>query len=456
MRIAEYPRPHNDSGIGFHFFPDSNHTTRADADRWIPRLRAMGASWLVLQTPPERPVPDSFLQRLMMADIEPVVMLSPPRVVSMETRPLRETARALADSGVHYVVLYDRPNDRENWLVDEWGRPSLVERFVDYLVPALEVTAAEGLHPVLPPLDPFGAYWDTVFLRAMLNSLMRRGLGGVLERSAIGIRNFANNRPLNWGAGGRDAWPKARPYVEQPEGQDHRGFRLFEWYEPLVREQVGRSLPLIACANGPQATWTQRHQLDPVMHAQRVAEMSRMIVERKLPDFVFNHAFWLLAAGPGDPNHSHAWFDPDGNARLPATKALVDFWNRQERSEYQEIASAPAARSAAPPPRAVRGNGGKPIEHYLLLPTFEWGISQWHLVAVQEYVEAFLPTCGFSVDQARLASRVTVVGNEQGVSREAVEQLQAAGCHVERIAGRSGAETQQLLRELARNKQRSR
>jgi hypothetical protein len=101
-------------------------------------------------------------------------------------------------------------------------------------------------------------------------------------------------------------------------------------------------------------------------------------------------------------------------------------------------------------------NGQKSIEHYLLLPVFEWGAARWHLSIIQEYVEAFLPTVGFSLDEAKLARRVTVIGNSQGVSAEAVSQLEAAGCRVERIAGQTGAETQALLKQLAQNKQHRR
>jgi hypothetical protein len=92
----------------------------------------------------------------------------------------------------------------------------------------------------------------------------------------------------------------------------------------------------------------------------------------------------------------------------------------------------------------------------LLLPVFEWGVSRWHLSVVQEYVEAFLPTCGFSVEDARLARRVTIVGNEQGVSAESSRQLETAGCQVERIAGSTGEETERLLKQLAQNKQQHR
>jgi hypothetical protein len=471
MRIDEYPRPHNDSGIGFHYFPDSAHFGREDADRWIPRLQGLGASWLVVQTIPSRQVPDAFLQRLMMADIEPVVLIKPQWIGRVDQSSLCETLGALADSGVHYVGLYDRPNERSRWTPQDWARPSLVERFVDYLAPALEQVAIERMFPVLPPLEPFGAYWDTTFLRTMLSSLQRRGLGALLERAAVGMRNFANHRPLNWGQGGREAWPQARPYAAGDEGEDHRGFRLFEWYQEIVCDVLGHELPLIACANGPQWSRMDGRSLEPRAHAERAVEMARLALRGELPAAVMNHAFWVLAAERNQPGFEERWFDADGKERLPAVKGLASL--RKGGSATKKSGARATARRVQSVPRPAKvhevtedGGGGegtagqssdgyKPIDHYLLLPLFEWGTTRWHISIVADYVEAFLPTVGFSMDEARLAKRVTIVGNEQGVSARTAQALVAAGCQVERISGRTGPETQKMLQELARNKQQS-
>lgn len=465
MRIQDYPRPHNDTGIGFHYFPDPDHYDRAEADRWVPRLRLLGASWLVVETPHTRPIPDLFLQRLMMADIEPVVMIKSGPIVAMDERALAGTLSALADSGVHYVVFYDRPNDRASWSPQGWGKPALVERFVDYLAPALKLAAAEGLNPVLPPLEPMGAYWDTTFLQSMIASLQRRGLESLMQRVAVGIRNFANDHPLDWGKGGPQAWPQARPYAEQIGGQDHRGFCLFDWYQPIIERAMGRPLPMIACANGPQAGKMGRRNLNPPDHARGAAEMARLIADKQLSPNLFNHAFWLLSAERGQPGYQERWFEPDGTSRLPAVSALRELESGRQRTLIGRPTVSPPRRvtaqeGAATQPTvvnpAVRSAGnGQVIDHYLLLPLFEWGATRWHLSIVQDYIEACLPTCGFSVQEAKLAGRVTIIGNEQGISLQDQQELEAAGCQVQRIAGRNGSETEKLLRELAQNMQPS-
>ena len=470
MKIEEYPRPHNDARIGFHYFPGPDHYSRSDADRWVPRLEALGASWLIMQTHPTRPVPDLFLQRVMLANIEPVVIIKPEQIGLLDRRVLSGTLRSLADSGVRYAVLFDKPNERKSWAPQDWAKPALVERFVDCLAPALESVTAEGMVPVLPPLEPYGAYWDTTFLSAMLESLKRRGLGGLLERSALGMRNFANNRPLDWGKGGRETWPEVKPYADDLEGEDHRGFRLYEWYQEIVQEALGHELPMIACANGPQASQMDDRRLAPQAHAHQVVEMTRMAVQGELPATVMNHAFWLLSAEPGQPGYKERWYNSDGTPHLPAAGAVESIGEQRPAPEATSKVPARDARMGQRTngmgSRAVlpvegdssvsKDDSGKPIAHYLLLPLFEWGTSRWHLSIVQDYMEAFLPTCGFSVDEARMARRVTIIGNEQGVSARDAQTLVAAGCEVERVAGQNGRETQELLRQLARNKQQTR
>jgi hypothetical protein len=296
----------------------------------------------------------------------------------------------------------------------------------------------------------------------MVQSLIRRGHESLISSGAVGIYNFANDHPLDWGAGGPKAWPGVRPYAEPAGGQDHRGFRLFEWYRSILDQVLGVSVPFIVCANGPQRPTGGGLSLSESLHAERAAEMARMMTDGALPTTVLNHAFWLLSAERGDTNHDHAWFLPDGTPRLPAARAFLKL-AKSPRANLSPTEPAPAIWSPTAPTATVVSHSGpsikdakKPIDHYLLLPLFEWGAARWHLAIIQEYVEAFLPTVGFSVEEAKLAQRVTVIGNSQGTSVEAVCELEAAGCQVQRIAGQNGAETQTLLRQLAQNKQHSR
>jgi hypothetical protein len=189
--------------------------------------------------------------------------------------------------------------------------------------------------------------------------------------------------------------------------------------------------------------------------------MAHMMIDGSLPANLLNHAFYLLAAEHSSQVYAQAWFSADGAPRLRAAQAFLQLdKNRRANLPAAEPNDQIWTHQGATASNTVgdtttTSKSRKPIEHYLLLPLFEWGVARWHLTIIQEYVEAYLPTIGFSLEQAKLAHRVTVIGNPQGVSTKDVHELEAAGCYVERISGETGAETQLLLQQLAQNKQHS-
>ncbi|MFZ5917633.1 MAG: N-acetylmuramoyl-L-alanine amidase [Chloroflexota bacterium] len=97
----------------------------------------------------------------------------------------------------------------------------------------------------------------------------------------------------------------------------------------------------------------------------------------------------------------------------------------------------------------------KAIGHYVLfyqMADGSWAEKDW--LNARNYVAAFKPTCGFSVDDAMRARYVTIVGGPGGISEEAEGLLRAAGCQVERVAGKNEAETKKLLNDLAKSGKR--
>ncbi len=78
-------------------------------------------------------------------------------------------------------------------------------------------------------------------------------------------------------------------------------------------------------------------------------------------------------------------------------------------------------------------NPSHTISHYVLLPLYAWGAADWDLEVIQPLLQESHPTVGFSLTEARLASRVTVVGGDGAISAEALDMLRAAGCKVERV-----------------------
>jgi N-acetylmuramoyl-L-alanine amidase len=129
------------------------------------------------------------------------------------------------------------------------------------------------------------------------------------------------------------------------------------------------------------------------------------------------------------------------------------------RSLRGRAASTPAPTPATPatPTAPVSPPAGKPIEHYMLLwhqGSGNW--AEWDLRGALDYIGKFPVTIGFSVEEAKLAKNVTIVGGSGGIPDTVDQRLRAAGCKVDRLAGASEAETRKLLNELAKQGKRFR
>ncbi len=328
MNLERYWRPNNDTGYGFHYYPDTDHYSPHDLERWLPELKRMGASWLVLLSRLDSPIPEFFVQDLAANEIEPVVRVTVPTVEPIERSTLAALLQVYARSGVHYVEVLHEANCATRWPLPGWTRPSLVERFLELLVPCLEVMESAGLHPVFSALRPGGDYWDLSFLQTALELLVSRDKGALLESIVVGMHNHAFDRPLSWGDGGHRRWPLARPYFTPSGSEDHRGFNLFQWYDEMIQATLGYSLPVI-CMGGavigdPYSSsggvWS-----DEESHAERAVTVARMLMDGVVPDFVLNHAFWLLATEEGDACRMHAWYGPQGeeSQAVSALKGLL-------------------------------------------------------------------------------------------------------------------------------------
>jgi N-acetyl-anhydromuramyl-L-alanine amidase AmpD len=97
------------------------------------------------------------------------------------------------------------------------------------------------------------------------------------------------------------------------------------------------------------------------------------------------------------------------------------------------------------------GVGVKSVRHYMLFwqRSYPGPLARQDLVNAINYIVRFRPAIGFSLNDARNAEYVTIVGSEAGISATEEKALQNSGCKVERIAGRDEEETSRMLSELA-------
>ncbi len=483
--------------LGFHYYPDTFHYRMHDLEVWLPELNRLGASSITLLAPSERAIPEYFLQGLIAASIQPVLHFQLPTHQPLSNESFRLLFSNYARWGVRYVALYDRPNLRINWRSSSWAQSDLVERFLDYYIPLASVALQEGLTPVFPPLEPGGDYWDLAFLRDALRGILRRGQERLLEAQIIGAYAWTGDHPIDWGLGGSECWPGARPYSNSTDCQDHLGFRIFDWYLEISQQELGKRLPMILLRAGslPEShPEVEGAIVEGKAHAQINLAIARLVsgeIDDKtgkapVPPEVLACNFWLLAAHERSAFATQAWFQ-SGNRKLPVVDAFRQWitsiqkelppsktvlpsaqQTTQENQSASPESDEPAtggvvfsgidpvqpansdigieqtvslnegtASEKIPDPEvvmdAVENPDPRPISHYVLLPLYAWGVANWDLALIQPILETSHPTIGFSLAEARLADRVTVVGGEGAISAEVLDMLRASGCTVERV-----------------------
>jgi len=239
---------------------------------------------------------------------------------------------------------------------------------------------------------------------------------------------FTFNHPLDWGKGGPERWSENKPYITPADSQDQKGFRGFEWIDAVAKNTLSKSLPLILLGMGQKTN----SPVNPFSDAEQVEITSQILSVLKSgeePDSAVQNIlagnFWLLSATSNDPAYAQAWIKEDGST-VPVYNVLVSA--STDKRPSTNLGQARASKS-------INADSAHLIEHYLLLPTYEWGIADWHLEVIKPFVRKHHPTVGFSIAEATLAKKVTVIGGDQSFPEEELTGLRNQGCEVERISG---------------------
>ena len=419
---------------GFYYFPDSLHYTENDIHTWIPELISLGASWLTLMAPEDRAIPELFIRRVIEAGIQPVLHIPLSTNRSGRSEELNLLFNAYAHWGVKYITLFDRPNMLKNWFPSNWAKSNLVDRFLDIFIPIAEEASQAGLIPVFPPLEPGGDYWDTAFLYAALQGILRRGHNDLLNQLVLSAYAWSGNRSPDWGAGGPERWPQTRPYFTPKNSEDHLGFRIFDWYLATCEAAIGTTCPIILLAAG-SLIGSQLDLRSPAVdiHAHTWQNMTLIqIMSGQLQEYdpvppqVISCNFWVLSTAEGDNEINNAWYKPD-SSHLPIIGHIKEWMANRGTDPVSSTKSFPKSK--------LNFNRIRPITHYLLLPNNEWANSDIRMEGLRPFIKKYQPTIGFSPVEASHAKKVTVIGGTSSVPESIIDGLLAAGCIVEQING---------------------
>lgn len=424
--------------FGLHYFQDTNHYRKQDLDNWLPVLKSLKVAWLVLKTERNRAIPEDFIRTLLENGITPIIEFNIPYRTTIGTRELKILLQAYAKWGIKYCVFFDKPNQKSSWSENNWAQNDLVERFLDQYSPLANYALAEGLLPVFPPLAPGGDYWDTSFLWSSIKSLIRREQKNLLDNLVLSAYSFTFNRSLNWGLGGQELWPDAKPYNTPQGTQDQLGFRIFDWYNSIARSLLQKEVPLILFKSGSsndsslenktdeeiKKTWFDQKLISMLIHTQKSIEINGQPSIEPLPENILASNFWYLAADKDQENFQFAWF---------LNEKPQNQWIKEMISERQENPSQPTNSPEKNNKSRKSDKKQSLIKHYLLLPDQEHGISDWDFEKLKPLINIQKLTVGFSIDEAILSRKVTLLSGKGQYSDETIRILKKFGCEIEQL-----------------------
>jgi hypothetical protein len=437
-----FSMPTNNHRLGMHYFPDTDHFQQSDLNIWLPELKALGIQWLTIIAPIGKAIPEPFIRRLIKNGIEPVLHFNANLKNQINLVEFEFILQAYSNWGVKYISLFDKPN-----LFSQWGEnyahgSEIVTSFMQTFLPIAEIAAELGFFVGFPPLEPGGNYWDTTFIRQSLQKLKDMGRNNVLNRLFLTAYGWAGNRPFDWGSGGPEQWPGARPY-HTPEGEeDQFGLRIFDWYNAESAAILGDPLPIMLTACGSKIGAQTDNSLPLISvteHGYRNLQIARLLArqtngipegaaEMEIPENVISGNFWTLSSTSKSPDEKQAWYAPNGE-RLPIVekmKAWVKssgYHNLKRVSHQKNIANLNNNRS---PSENI-------IDHYLLIPQELLTQEKRIFKKLEKFLALSRPTIGFSLEEAKHANHVTMlVGKNTDFHKEKLDLIKN-NCFVDLI-----------------------
>ena len=314
LSLMQYPRPAADTGWGFH---DSGgvYAQPQDPAAYARYLHDdLGVTWFKALVAGTNKV--GLVQAFAKQGIEVIVRLyaqapHPNLVVSPAD------VRAYVQAGAHYFEWGNEPNLYVEWDQAAWNQGARVDRVCEQFLRNADAIRQGGGIPLLPALAPGGDYPHRDWYRTTFEWLRQKGQLSVLDGAALAIHNRPLNHPLTY--------------------TDASGcfFLDYEWIDDLVRQYVGRSLPLLGTEAGYEPGWAQDATFPPIdlqRHAEYNVEILRCFGphgSRRWRDALFCQCMWLVDTF-GHPTfgeavwHNNKVWAKGGN--LPAVAALRQEW----------------------------------------------------------------------------------------------------------------------------------
>jgi hypothetical protein len=295
MALSSYPHPNNDNGRGMHWVPTTSQSP-AVVDRFVAEAQRMGVKWVTfLNNGANVGDNDYLVNKLVSAGIEPVMRVYSPTLEPMQG-DIEGMTRHFTALGVHYFQPFNEPNLNAENPDDKVS----VDRYLDAWIPAAQAIVRGGGLPGFGSMAPGGDYDDQQFLTAALDGLKKRGQLGMLDRSWLSMHNYTWNHPI----------------ADRGDGD---GFFKFRAYNKIVRQAIGRDLPILGTEGGSIVGEQEDAKMAPVSAAMATdwtSQAFKYMRDQREP-WLFTSSVWTIAslAGGGSDSRFEAQslFHADGS-----------------------------------------------------------------------------------------------------------------------------------------------
>lgn len=322
--LEHFPRPPADTGRGVHWSHSQYFWGKQDWGFWKEQLQAMHIKWVKILDDGDGSA-EGLVKRLVDIKIMPVVRFykeepNPGRISGREA----DTARRYAEIGAAYFETNNEPDLDLEWK----GRrrpPNWLDIVVENFIIEADMIRNAGGYLLFPAFGPGGR-------GNPFKLIVEKGRKDILDGNcALAIHNYCLGRPLDYPndpitmhgqpltakeweeQGGMWAWEMGYEAVNEHRRRlanpnasimtDSTCFRAFEYFDALVQEAVGHSIPIFTTEGGynvgQRAGTTfgddpRYPKPTPERAGQLTDDMFRYI-EEQAPDYYFACMPWLIA-----------------------------------------------------------------------------------------------------------------------------------------------------------------
>ena len=435
--------------LGFHYYKDAGHFDDPSLDYWLPKLQAAGTSWLIVYAPENGEIPENFIIRLREVRIEPIVVLNY-AISSPPTMQIFQQRMAYYHSiGIHMVQFFNRPNMRSSWNAEEWIKPGIVTRFVRRFADYASVCIRERVIPLFPLLEPGGDYWDLAFLRSSIKQIRKEFSETLLANLVFSASAGLNKHPLSWNEAGPAGYPPAAPYSEGMV--DHRGFYLFQWYEEILRKEIGKNVPLLLMNAGmwdasagifDVVTKDSRQQFLNILNLLQDMTVKN---EGKIPSYVLSCCMYKLpsteslsASVPVEPDGSDILFGMNTKTvseKVSVSEKIKNILHKLSLSELISLIKKVGTNIATKLQCAGRYvfQGGS-LKEYFLLPEVSSLFTEEQMNTIRQYIKIHKCASGNDLNEALASKNVIMIDDQALYPAYMLRQLQDRGCAVHTVS----------------------